>query len=87
MIGDNIVDDTCWVVKTHHPTPKIPGTKDFTANKCIVCVRNPFDIIISCFNFYVSNYAHSVTLQNDPFAPENAELFNKLIEDQSSRLN
>ena len=63
------------------------GNKDFTANKCIVCVRNPFDIIISCYNFYNSNFAHSATLINDPFIPENAAHLNNLISTTIDELN
>ena len=54
LLGDNLVDDSVWVVKTHHPNPIMPGNNDFTANKCIVTVRNPFDVIMSCYNFFHS---------------------------------
>ena len=86
-MADNIVDDTSWVIKTHHPNPKGPGNKDFIANKCIVCVRNPFDVIISCFHFALACGSHSVAVDHDPFAPENSELFNKFIEDKIRKLN
>jgi len=51
MFGEGTVDDTCWIVKSHHPHPKLPGTLDFDANKIVVCVRNPFDMIYSMSHF------------------------------------
>ena len=46
MIGEGIVNDTCWVIKTHSPWMK-PYSPPFTANKCIVVVRNPLDSCVS----------------------------------------
>jgi len=49
LAGEAIVDDTCWVVKTHSPwlLPMIPM---FKCNKIIVVVRNPVDVLISWLN-------------------------------------
>ena len=86
MLGENVVDDTCWVIKTHHPMPKFPGTKEFAVQKVIVCVRNPFDVIMSNYNFTNSNFAHSATVENDPFAPENADYINEVIQNKTKEL-
>ena len=44
--GEETVDDTVWVVKTHTPWV-MPMAPRFTANKMIVVVRNPLDSCIS----------------------------------------
>ena len=70
MLGEAVVDETCWIMKCHHPFPKFPGNMDFTAKKCIVCVRNPFDTLVSCYNFVNSGFSQSAVLQNDLFSEE-----------------
>lgn len=44
--GENIVDDSVWVVKSHSPFV-MPYCADFKANKIICVARNPVDVIIS----------------------------------------
>ena len=44
--GEHIVNDTCWVIKTHSPWIVIDSPA-FYANKCIVVVRNPLDSALS----------------------------------------
>ena len=44
--GEHIVDDTCWVIKSHSPWI-LPDSPIFHANKCIVIVRNPLDSNLS----------------------------------------
>ena len=46
MKGEDIVDDTVWIVKSHSPWC-IPAAPVFHANKCIVIVRNPLDACLS----------------------------------------
>jgi hypothetical protein len=46
MKGEEIVDDTVWVVKTHSPWC-MPLAPKFTANKMVIVVRNPLDVILS----------------------------------------
>jgi len=46
MRGENIVDDTTWIVKSHWPKV-LPTDRTFTSNKVICCVRNPLDIFPS----------------------------------------
>jgi len=68
MAGENIVDDTCWIVKSHHPHPKFPHTAEFDANKIVVCVRNPFDTIYSYAHFANTAYtSQSAQIDNDIF--------------------
>ena len=47
--GEHITDDTVWVVKSHSPWV-MPEAPVFTANKCIVVVRNPLDCCLSFLN-------------------------------------
>ena len=49
MKGEDIVDDSTWVVKTHSPW-NMPFAPLFTANKMVVVVRNPLDVIPSWLN-------------------------------------
>ena len=55
MRGEDVTDDTCWVIKSHSPwvTPEAPI---FHANKCIVIVRNPLDTNLS--------FLHLVAMKN-----------------------
>jgi len=56
LLGEGVVDDSCWIVKTHYP---IPTTEQaFNCNKIIICVRNPFDIIVSKTHF-LKSFSHS----------------------------
>jgi hypothetical protein len=47
--GEDIVDDTCWIVKTHSPYI-MPESPKFTCNKMFCIVRNPLDCILSWLN-------------------------------------
>ena len=62
MIGEQVADDTVWVVKSHHPM-RIECL-NFKTNKFIVCVRNPFDVILSTVNF-LNTMSHVKELQNN----------------------
>ena len=44
--GEDIVDDTCWITKTHSPWI-MPEAPVFHSNKVIVIVRNPLDTNLS----------------------------------------
>ena len=70
MIGEQIVDDRCWIIKTHHPIPKLPGNLDFTANKILICVRNPFDMLVSYCTFISTCSSQSAQLANDFYGEE-----------------
>ena len=49
--GECKVGDDCWFIKTHYPLGKeVP----FKANKVILCVRNPLDVVTSMFNFWAT---------------------------------
>jgi len=47
--GEDIADDSVWVVKTHSPWC-MPFAPLFTANKIVTVVRNPLDVIPSWLN-------------------------------------
>ena len=72
MIGEQVADDSIWITKTHHPFPRF-RCLNFHTNKIIVCVRNPFDVLISFMNFF-STFSHSKDIENKPEL-ENPEFF------------
>ena len=54
MKGEDIVDDTVWIVKSHSPWI-MPSAPVFHANKCIVIVRNPLDTNLSWLHLVAMN--------------------------------
>ena len=62
MIGEQVADDTVWVVKSHYPMRV--NCLDYKVNKFIVCVRNPFDVILSTINFF-NTMTHGKELVNN----------------------
>jgi hypothetical protein len=50
LIGEYVVDDTVSIIKAHYPLRFNP--LDYSVNKIIVCVRNPFNVIRSNFEFF-----------------------------------
>jgi len=75
MIGENIIDERVWVVKSHHPNHS-NGLKH-TSNKVICCVRNPLDIIPSYVNL-LSTLSHSEKLAF-PFEKDYPEWWDKQV--------
>ena len=62
MKGEDIVDDTVWIVKTHTPWI-MPEAPVFFCNKIICIIRNPIDVIISFLHlFSLGNH-----VQTSPF--------------------
>ena len=49
MKGEDIVDDSAWVIKTHSPWC-MPFAPLFKSNKVVCIVRNPLDVIVSWLN-------------------------------------
>ena len=58
MKGEDIVDDTVWIVKSHSPWV-MPDAPLFNANKMLVIVRNPLDTCLSWLHM-VTMYSHAV---------------------------
>ena len=73
LIGEGVVDDSCWNVKTHYPMSTTQY--GFTCNKVIICVRNPFDIIVSKTHF-LKTLTHSKQLGNN-IPKDHEELWDK----------
>ena len=46
MPGEDVVDDKCWIIKTHSPWI-MPEAPNFNCNKLLIIVRNPLDAFIS----------------------------------------
>jgi len=65
MKGEDIVDDSCWIVKSHSPWI-MDFAPPFSSNKVLVIVRNPMESNISWYNC-VSMATHSIKA---PFEPE-----------------
>mgnify|MGYP006113186033 CR=1 FL=1 len=61
MMGEEIVDNRCWIVKSHHPLP-LPNCKDIVSNKVICIVRNPLDSIYSRISL-MNLASHSASLE------------------------
>lgn len=59
--GQNIADDRCWIVKSHHPSVQ-PGTLTFKSEKVLCIVRNPLDVIVS-FATLCNTMSHSAELE------------------------
>lgn len=54
MKGEDTVNDTVWIVKSHSPWI-MPEAPVFSANKCIVIVRNPLDTNLSWLHLVAMN--------------------------------
>lgn len=52
-IGEGVVDDSVWMVKTHYPERM--GYLKFKARRIVLLVRNPFDAIESYFHMGMTN--------------------------------
>ena len=59
--GEDYTDDHVWVVKTCHPI-RMPGSKPYFANKCVIGVRNPLDVFPSQVA-RINTFTHSVALE------------------------
>jgi hypothetical protein len=57
MLGEEVVDNSTWIVKTHYPQLLFP--LKFTADKIICVTRHPVDVIPS-FAHLIWSQSHSV---------------------------
>ena len=48
--AEEITDSSVWIFKSHDPIRTFNPVKA-KSNKTIVCVRNPFDVIVSVLQF------------------------------------
>lgn len=70
MKGEDIVDDTCWIIKTHSPWI-MPEAPKFTSNKLLVIVRNPLDVMLSWLNLLcLANHNSKAPFDYDKEYPE-----------------
>ena len=68
--GENLVDDTCWVIKTHSPWC-MPFAPPFKANKMICIVRNPLDVIVSWLDLMsTGSHAQKASFEYEELYPE-----------------
>jgi len=80
LIGENIVDDSVWIIKSHGPIARVRTCEDFKMNKIIVLMRNPFAVIISMVHMCLM-YSHFKQVDHD-FAKENPKFWQLFIEQQ-----
>jgi hypothetical protein len=64
LVGEGVIDDSVWIVKTHFPE-KI-GYKVFNAHKCLLIVRSPIDAISSYFNM-IATSSHTNSIPEEDF--------------------
>ena len=55
--GEYVVDDRIWIAKTHQPWI-MEEAPVFTANKIILVVRNPLDVVLSWLNLCINQNHH-----------------------------
>ena len=60
-IGEGVVDDSVWMVKTHYPERM--GYLKFKVRRIVLLIRNPFDAIESYFHMGMTN-THDKHLSN-----------------------
>ena len=75
QIGEAIADDRTWVIKSHHPMRA--NSLNFDANRIIVTVRNPFDVMISLSTFFTV-FSHSKQIENK-YEVENPQFFTAFV--------
>lgn len=86
--GEYIVDDTVWIVKSHHPWNMVDAQKPSRCNKVIQIVRNPIDSIPSFMNLntylchsskvpfpYEKDYPETWQLMVDKFAVDTQRFY------------
>lgn len=61
--GESVLNNRTWIVKSHFPYV-YPFTMPCNINQAIVLVRNPFDVIVSLFQFSL-NATQSRNVAND----------------------
>lgn len=49
--AEEVTDNSVWIKKSHDPWYSL-GNVTNKCNKVICCVRNPYDTIASCMNFF-----------------------------------
>jgi hypothetical protein len=83
MKGEDIVDDTVWVIKTHSPWV-MPYAQRFFASKSIVVVRNPLDVINSWLDLMTMS-SHSAKSPFD-YSTEYPKFWDWWIHDCAERM-
>ena len=65
LVGTHIVSDTnlVWLTKTHFPLNVYRIEEEFNAQKMIVIMRNPIDVIPSLANLFIAK-SHDFVFEN-----------------------
>lgn len=64
VVGEGVIDERVHVVKTHFPERR--GFAEFEADRAILLVRNPYDVIDSYFNMTLTN-SHNTTMHESQY--------------------
>ncbi len=64
FLGEGMVDNHVFVVKSHFPE-RLGWTK-FSVRRAILCVRNPFDVLISYFNMLITS-THTDSIEDEEY--------------------
>lgn len=77
MKGENVVNDTVWVVKSHSPWP-MPNAPLYNVNKLFVVVRNPLDTVFSWHNLIgMNSHSTKCPAKYEEVYPEHFDWFMK----------
>jgi hypothetical protein len=73
--GESITDHRVHIIKTH--SPERSGKNPFLANRAILLVRNPLDVLVSQFNM-VATGSHHLSIREDDWI-NLAEVFEQFV--------
>ena len=75
LLGEFVTDDHVFFVKSHFPLRFNP--KLYNVNKILACVRNPFNVIRSNFEFF-QGMSHQMIIAND-LPKEEPDTWNSIV--------
>eukprot|EP00355_Strombidium_rassoulzadegani_P008772 CAMPEP_0168619674 /NCGR_PEP_ID=MMETSP0449_2-20121227/6729_1 /TAXON_ID=1082188 /ORGANISM="Strombidium rassoulzadegani, Strain ras09" /LENGTH=471 /DNA_ID=CAMNT_0008660627 /DNA_START=111 /DNA_END=1526 /DNA_ORIENTATION=- len=62
LVGEFVVDDNVFVIKSHFPLRF--NSNNYSVNKILSCIRNPFNVIRSNYEFF-QGQSHQLQIAND----------------------
>lgn len=80
--AEGIVDQRCWVTKTHYPY-RLPFDPAYKADYAVCCLRNPLDSFVSFFNMFMG-MTHTNTIKGDFLGDELFKFWNKWLKAEVS---
>jgi hypothetical protein len=80
LAGEGLVDQTVWLVKTHYPERF--GKLQFYSQRCVLCVRNPLDAMVSLYHM-VGTSSHHLSMIDEDFS-KHPDVWAEFIEQEIS---